>query len=226
MLLSPVTPSCPQSIGSPRSRLFLLIILALGLLAAAILAPAQNPKPGENSSAADNKAQNAKPDANAEPRPLSMGNDVVGETLSVFVAHDPDCFNQTHLQIGQMGDTAVAGCDIETQKNQVLTLAGVQITKRHAVMDRNHVVSLAYEFKHHDYQTMRAAFVKAFGPPAGVKSDPIEGGSCERVAWKNEVSVVNLQECIEKGGPSLAAFGLLEFITRTAPPPDSKPPAQ
>jgi hypothetical protein len=70
---------------------------------------------------------------------------------------------------------------------------------------------------------MRAAFVKAFGTPAGSKTDPVDGGTCERVAWKNEVSVVNLQECIEKGGPSLAAFGLLEFITRTTPA-DSKPP--
>lgn len=155
-----------------------------------------------------------------KPQPFRLGNDEVGESLSVFVAHDPDCFNEAHLQIGSMGDKAVAGCDIETGKSQTLTLAGVPVTKRHAVMDRDRVVSLAYEFKHRDYQQMRAALVKAFGQPSGVKTDTDENGGCagERAAWKNEVSVVNLQECIAKGGPSIVVFGWLDFIMKNAPP--------
>jgi hypothetical protein len=160
----------------------------------------------------------------AKPQPLRLGKDAVGESLPVFIDHDPDCFNQTHLQIGSVGNLSVAGCDIETKKGEFLTLAGVQITKRHAVMDRDRVMSLAYEFKRHDYPQMRAAFVKAFGPPSGVKKDTDEEGCAgERVAWKNEVSVVNLQECIAKGGPSIAVFALLDFVTRTAPP---APPPQ
>ena len=155
----------------------------------------------------------------AKPQPLRLGADEVGESLSVFVAHDPDCFNEAHLQIGSMGTKAVAGCDIETGKSQTLTLAGIPVTKRHAVMDRDRVVSLAYEFKHRDYQQMRAALVKAFGPPTGVKTDTEEGGCAgERAAWKNEVSVVNLQECLAKGGPSIVVFGWLDFIMKNAPP--------
>ena len=107
------------------------------------------------------------PQAARPTEPLRFGKDTVGETLPVFIDHDPDCFNQSHLQMGFVGSYSVAGCDIETKKNEVLTLAGIQITKRHAMMDRDHVVSLAYEFKHHDYQQMRAAFVKAFGQPSG-----------------------------------------------------------
>jgi hypothetical protein len=159
-----------------------------------------------------------------KPQPLRLGNDVVGESLPVFVDHDPECFNQAHLQIANIGNLAVAGCDIETRKNQTLTLAGVPITKRHAVMDRDRIVSLAYEFKHHDYPQMRAAFVKAFGAPSGVKKDTDEDGCAgERVAWKNQVSVVNLQECMAKGGPSIAAFALLDFAMRASPP---QPPPQ
>ena len=154
-----------------------------------------------------------------KPQPLRIGTDAVGESLPVFIDHDPDCFNQAHLQIGSVGNFSVAGCDIETKKGQILTLVGIPVTKRHAMMDRDRVVSLAYEFKHHDYPQMRAAFVKAFGQPNGVKKDTDESGcGGERVAWKNEVSVVNLQECVEKGGPSIAAFALLDFINKTAPP--------
>jgi|HubBroStandDraft_6_1064221.scaffolds.fasta_scaffold146136_2 hypothetical protein len=171
-------------------------------------------------------SQEPKPPAQSEP--LRFGKDVVGETLPVFIDHDPDCFNQAHLQMGFVGSYSVAGCDIETKKGEVLTLAGIQITKRHAMMDRDHVVSLAYEFKHHDYPQMRAAFVKAFGPPSGVKTDTGENGGCsgERVAWKNEVSVVNLRECLDNtGGSSVAAFALLDFLTKTRPSAP-QPPAQ
>jgi hypothetical protein len=173
-------------------------------------------------------AQDPKP--LSQPQPLRLGKDAVGESLPVFIDHDPDCFNQAHLQIGSVGNISVAGCDIETKKNEVLTLAGIQVTRRHAMMDRDRVVSLAYEFKHHDYPQMRAAFVKAFGQPSGVKMDTGQNGcNGERVAWKNEVSVVNLRECVEKGESSIAAFALLDFIMKTAPPTQpeqTQPPAQ
>jgi hypothetical protein len=167
-------------------------------------------------------AQDSKPPA--QPQSLRLGKDAVGESLPVFIDHDPDCFNQAHLQIGSVGNVSVAGCDIETKKSEVLTLAGIQVTRRHAMMDRDRVVSLAYEFKHHDYPQMRAAFVKAFGQPSGVKMDDgVNGCRGERVAWKNEVSVVNLRECIEKGESSVAAFALLDFIMKTNPPQPQQP---
>jgi hypothetical protein len=159
-----------------------------------------------------------------KPQPLRIGKDAVGETLPVFIDHDPECFKQSNLQIASVGDLSVAGYDIETKKGEFLTLAGIAITKRHALMDRDRVVSLAYEFKRHDYPQMRAAFVKALGQPNGVKKDTEDGGCAgERVAWKNEVSVVNLQECVEKGGSSIAAFALLDFVMKQTPP---APPAQ
>jgi hypothetical protein len=161
-----------------------------------------------------------------KPQPLRIGKDAVGEPLRVFVDHDPDCFKQSQIQIGSVGNLAVAECDIETRQGENLTLAGVAVTKRHALMDRNRVVSLAYEFKHSDYQQMRAAFVKALGQPSGAKMETEESGCPgERVAWKNEISVVNLQECVEKGGPSIAAFALLDIATKTAPAAP-KTPAQ
>ena len=167
--------------------------------------------------AQDPKAQDSKPPS--QPQPLRLGKDAVGESLPVFIDHDPDCFNQAHLQIGSVGNLSVAGCDIETKKNEVLTLAGIQVTKRHAMMDRDRVVSLAYEFKHHDYPQMRAAFVKAFGQPTIVKADADANGcNGERLAWKNDVSVVNLRECLEKSESSIAAFALLDFVMKANPP--------
>jgi hypothetical protein len=162
----------------------------------------------------------------SKPQPLSIGRDSVGETLAVYIAHDPDCFKEPHLQMSTVGNQTVAGCDIETRKGEILKLAGVQITKRHVVMDQERIVSLGYEFKHHDYAAMRAAFIKELGQPQGVKTDSDDKGCAgERAAWKNEVSVVNLQECFAASGSSIAVFGLLDFAARpTTPDPKTTEP--
>ena len=154
--------------------------------------------------------------AQDKPQPLRIGSDSVGESIAIYLAHDPECFQESHLQVGSRGNRAVAGCDIDTRKGEVITLAGIPVSKRHAMMDKDRVVSLAYEFKHRDYQSMRAAFVKELGPPRGRKTDAEEDGCAgEVLAWKNEVSVVNLQECLVKGELSVAVFGLLDFISKT-----------
>jgi hypothetical protein len=105
---------------------------------------------------------------------------------------------------------------IETRKGETITLAGIPVTKRHAIMDKDRIVSLGYEFKHRDYPRMRATFVKQLGQPKGAKvRTNADGCVGEQVAWTNDVSVVNLQECVAKGESSIAVFGLREFITRT-----------
>ena len=165
----------------------------------------------------------------SKPQPFHIGKDSVGESLAVYTAHDPECVKPDNLQVDKTSTSSsvIAECHVTTPKGDTFTLADMPIVERNAVMEGDRIVALGYQFKRHDYRAMRAVFVKEFGEPAGLKVERSENGCFgEQVAWKNSVSLVNLQECGGKGDLSVAVFGLLDFVAKTAPAAQSKSASQ